>query len=161
MDANVGNLTVSAVAEKAHGRLRSIQHWADQGILRATSGTTASGRGVHRTFTLTEARVAAVASALGPFAMSTPTLRAVCDFVRPLCDTPPQAPDPAFGQAVMALLSGEPFFVVIAPDGNGGVNLASITPTLSRVEIPMENLFEVYGPFVGLVDLGSIIRRVS
>jgi hypothetical protein len=57
--------TASQVAKLVDAKLRTIQLWADFGILEPVGATQGAGTGVHRRFTITEVRVAAL---LMPFA---------------------------------------------------------------------------------------------
>jgi hypothetical protein len=63
---------------------RAVQYWVEAGILYPDVATAGGGRGVRRMFYPSEVKVAGVAAALGPFGMSTPVLKIICDYARPV-----------------------------------------------------------------------------
>src|SRR5690349_17611732 len=100
--------TLSEVASLVGAKAHAVQYWAREGILRPDPETIGAGRGKHRTFPAGEVRVAAVAAALGPFGMSVPLLRVICDHVRPVV-TPEVAGEvpPGTSRAIQAMRAEE------------------------------------------------------
>src|SRR4051795_5970439 len=74
--------TVSEVASLVGVKPRAVQYWVEAGILHPDAATAAGGRGVRRAFQPSEVRVAGIAAALGPFGMSTPVLKIICEYAR-------------------------------------------------------------------------------
>src|SRR4051794_16320673 len=80
--ADRGSYSVSEVASLVRVKPRAVQYWVEASILHPDAATTAGGRGVRRAFQPSEVRVAGIAAALGPFGMSTPVLKNICDYAR-------------------------------------------------------------------------------
>src|SRR4051794_31077146 len=80
--ADRGSYSVSEVASMVRAKLRTVQYWVEADILHPDAATAAGGRGVRRAFQPSEVRVAGIAAALGPFGMSTPVLKIICEYAR-------------------------------------------------------------------------------
>jgi hypothetical protein len=67
-----------------------------------------------------------------------------------------QVPPGTYG-AIRAMRDGEPVFMAIVPEGSSA-NVQFLEPR--RHSLTLENLSEVCGPFVALVDLNRLLANL-
>lgn len=85
--ANIRLFTLRQIVELTKSKRRSVQLWADAGVLQAISGTERAGSGVHRQFTLEEAEIAALVAPLARSGVSIGNLQEFASQFRRLSRT--------------------------------------------------------------------------
>jgi hypothetical protein len=150
--------TLGRMVELTKAKPRSIQYWANIGLLRPNPESVNGGRGIHLTFPPSEVRVAAVAAAVNRLSVSAPTLKWVCEYLRPVLIPGTEPLNPAAVRAAKSMQDGKQVYALIAFRGDEEPEIGiSLWVEPFRLN-DMADLFAVSKvPLVAVVDLTAAV----
>ena len=93
-DAHKGVHTLADVVRRTGAKRRSVQLWADAGVIKSLPDTFLMGSGVHRLFDERELEIAALVGALAELSISIGALKFFADQIRPILAGVPPDLDP-------------------------------------------------------------------
>ncbi|HEV2899394.1 MAG TPA: hypothetical protein VGX71_16480 [Pseudaminobacter sp.] len=127
---------------------RSVQLWAEAGVIEAIPETERAGTGVHRTFSREEAIIACIITPLASMKISIGELKTLAKYVRELIKSEPGS----IGQAV----AGDPVYILFDRRLHSGkFRITIVAPAIvySRSEEAFDGAYErTKGPVSRLVD---------
>lgn len=93
--------TLADIVRRTGAKRRSVQLWADAGVIRALEETQHGGSGVHRLFGDQELEIAALVSALAEMAISIGALKFIADHIRQAMAGEPMPGTPRDGKITL------------------------------------------------------------